>query len=82
MKPKIKRTKQPDEIEYRGNWERGEKYKSFTGENIFIQGNFNKLNVAITARKARSLWLTLTLPEAEELAEILPKFLEEMERTK
>jgi len=65
MKPKIKRTKQPDILRY--EW-----------EDMSIENNGGILIKLVI----NTIVSYLTLPQAKELAEVLPKFLEEMERTK
>lgn len=74
MKPKIKRTKQPDRLEYRGKLvEVLSSEKNDTDYPVIIvQNNFrNKIK-----------WHSgtiMTFPQAKELSKVLPKFLEEIE---
>jgi len=64
MKPIIKRTKHADIVEYQG-------------KEINLSANIKRKFIVIYSLK---FGVNLTLPEAKELAEVLPKFLEEMEK--
>ena len=64
MKPEIKRTKQPDGLIHEGKK---------------IRLNADKQGFYVYSRKF-GVWKIFTLSEAKELAEVLPKFLEEMEK--
>lgn len=69
MKPKIKKTKQPDVLEYDGDGFEIKTVDSLTKKGFYLM---------IRIPNVREIYLPI--PQAKELSKVLPKFLEEMER--
>lgn len=72
MKPKIKRTKQPD----------GYSLLEYFGKTLAVCNELHDRDYLIVSPNDFSDEFYLSLPEAKELSKVLPKFLEEMEKTK